>query len=91
MEVVGLSKLERTVRSICKKTAASGAVDGTDCRCADGAYAGKRRNCDDRGGAYVHDYARNQEAGNQTVTLARRGVFETDPALEERFFRMLER
>ena len=23
-------------RSICKKTAASGAVDGTDCRCADG-------------------------------------------------------
>ena len=50
-------------RSICKKTAASGAVDGTDCRCADGAYAGKRRNCDDRGGAYVHDYARNQEAG----------------------------
>ena len=50
-------------RSICKKTAASGAVDGTDCRCADGAYAGKRRNRDDRGGAYVHDYARNQEAG----------------------------
>ena len=49
-------------RSICKKTAASGAVDGTDRRCADGAYAGKgaivmiRR-------AYVHDYARNQEAG----------------------------
>ena len=30
---------------------------------ADEAYAGKRRNCDDRGGAYVHDYARNQEAG----------------------------
>ncbi len=48
-------------RSICKKTAASGAVDGTDCRCADGAYAGKgaivmiRR-------TYVHDYARNQRS-----------------------------
>ena len=42
---------------------ASGAVDGTDRRCADGAYAGKRRNRDDRGGAYVHDYAWNQEAG----------------------------
>ena len=58
-KVVGLSKLARTVEVF----AASGAVDGTDCRCADGAYAGKRRNRDDRGGAYVHDYARNQEAG----------------------------
>jgi len=25
------------------------------------------------------------------VTFAKRGLFETDPALEERFFRMLER
>ena len=32
-----------------------------------------------------------KKPGSQTVTLARRGVFETDPALEERFFRMLER
>ena len=32
-----------------------------------------------------------KQPGSQTVTLARRGVFETDPALEERFFRMLER
>ena len=32
-----------------------------------------------------------KKPGRQTVTLARRGVFETDPALEERFFRMLER
>ena len=30
-----------------------------------------------------------QKPGTKTVTLARRGVFETDPALEERFFRML--
>ena len=32
-----------------------------------------------------------KKPGSRTVTLARRGVFETDPALEERFFRMLER
>ena len=32
-----------------------------------------------------------KKPGSQTVTLSRRGVFETDPALEERFFRMLER
>ena len=60
---IGYIQVCKNSRSICKKTAASGAVDGTDCRCADGAYAGKRRNRDDRGGAYVHDYARNQEAG----------------------------
>lgn len=30
-----------------------------------------------------------QKPGAKTVTLARRGVFESDPALEERFFRML--
>jgi len=30
-----------------------------------------------------------KKPGSQTVTLARRGIFETDPALEERFFRML--
>ena len=32
-----------------------------------------------------------QKPGTKTVTLARRGVFETDSALEERFFRMLGR
>ena len=32
-----------------------------------------------------------KKPGSQTVTLARRGVFETDPTLEERFFRMLGR
>ena len=32
-----------------------------------------------------------KKPGSQTVTLARRGVFETDPALEERFFRMMGR
>ena len=32
-----------------------------------------------------------QKPGTTTVTLARRGCFENDPALEERFFRMLER
>ena len=32
-----------------------------------------------------------KKPGSQTVTLARRGVFETDPSLEARFFRMLGR
>ena len=32
-----------------------------------------------------------QKPGTQTVTLARRGIFETDPELEARFFRMLGR
>ena len=30
-----------------------------------------------------------KKPGSKTVTLARRGVFETDKELEERFFRML--
>lgn len=32
-----------------------------------------------------------KKPGSQTVTLAKRGAFQTDPALEERFFRMLGR
>lgn len=32
-----------------------------------------------------------QKPGTKTVTLARRGVFNDDPALEERFFKMLGR
>ena len=32
-----------------------------------------------------------RKPGSQTVTLAKRGVFETDPSLEEWFFRMLGR
>lgn len=32
-----------------------------------------------------------QKPGTKTVTLVRRGCFESDPALEERFFRMLGR
>lgn len=32
-----------------------------------------------------------KKPGSQTVTIARRGAFETDPALEERFFHMLGR
>ena len=31
-----------------------------------------------------------KKPGSQTVTIARRGAFESDPAMEERFFRMLE-
>lgn len=32
-----------------------------------------------------------QKPGTKTVTLARRGVFEDNPALEQRFFNMLDR
>lgn len=32
-----------------------------------------------------------KKPGSRTVTLSRRGVFEADPSLEDRFFRMLER
>ena len=32
-----------------------------------------------------------KKPGSQTVTLAKRGVFKTNPALEERFFRMMGR
>lgn len=32
-----------------------------------------------------------KKPGSRTVTLSRRGVFESDPSLEDRFFRMLER
>ena len=32
-----------------------------------------------------------KKPGSRTVTRARRGVFETDPSLEQRFFHMLER
>jgi GTP cyclohydrolase I len=32
-----------------------------------------------------------KKPGSQTVTIARRGEFENNPALEERFFRMLGR
>ena len=30
-----------------------------------------------------------KKPGSRTVTMAKRGVFESDPALEERFFRLL--
>ena len=30
-----------------------------------------------------------KKPGSRTVTIARRGVFESDPELEERFFRMM--
>lgn len=32
-----------------------------------------------------------KKPGSRTVTLSRRGIFEADPMLEDRFFRMLER
>ena len=30
-----------------------------------------------------------KKPGSRTVTMAKRGVFESDPSLEERFFRMI--
>ena len=32
-----------------------------------------------------------KKPGSQTVTIAKRGLFETDPSLEEKFFRMMAR
>ncbi len=32
-----------------------------------------------------------KKPGSKTISLAKRGIFQTDPSLEDRFFRMLER
>lgn len=89
--VAGLSKLARTVEVFARRlqlqerlTAqiADALMDDLDCQ-----------------GAIVMVEAEHlcmtmrgvQKPGTQTVTLAKRGVFESDDALEARFFRMLGR
>lgn len=56
-----LKQTRQNCRSICQKASDSGAADGADCRCPDGASEAKRSTCDDRGRTYVHDNAGNQK------------------------------
>ena len=76
-KVVGLSKLARTVEVFARRLQLQEQLTG---QIAD---ALMEHMCMTMRGI--------KKPGSQTVTLARRGVFETDPTLEERFFRMLGR
>ena len=90
-KVVGLSKLARTVEVFARKLQLQEQLTG---QIADALMEYMQPK-----GALVMIEAEHmcmtmrgiKKPGSQTVTLARRGVFETDPALEERFFRMLGR
>ena len=62
-KVVGLSKLARTVEVFARRLQLQEQLTGQIADALMEHMQAKRRNCDDRGGAYVHDYARNQEAG----------------------------
>lgn len=88
-KVVGLSKLARTVEVFARRLQLQ---EQLTCQIADALMDAARPK-----GALVMIEAEHmcmtmrgiKKPGSKTVTLARRGVFETDPALEERFFRML--
>ena len=88
-KVVGLSKLARTVEVFARRLQLQ---EQLTCQIVDALMEAVRPK-----GALVMIEAEHmcmtmrgiKKPGSKTVTLARRGVFETDPALEERFFRML--
>ena len=90
-KVVGLSKLARTVEVFARRLQLQEQLTG---QIADALMEYMQPK-----GALVMVEAEHmcmtmrgiKKPGSQTVTLARRGVFETDPTLEERFFRMLGR
>ena len=90
-KVVGLSKLARTVEVFARRLQLQEQLTG---QIADALMEYMQPK-----GAIVMIEAEHmcmtmrgiKKPGSQTVTLARRGVFETDPTLEERFFRMLGR
>ena len=90
-KVVGLSKLARTVEVFARRLQLQEQLTG---QIADALMEHMQPK-----GAMVMIEAEHmcmtmrgiKKTGSQTVTLARRGVFETDPALEERFFRMMGR
>lgn len=90
-KVVGLSKLARTVEVFARRLQLQEQLTG---QIADALMEYMQPK-----GALVMIEAEHmcmtmrgiKKPGSQTVTLARRGVFETDPSLEERFFRMLGR
>ena len=88
-KVVGLSKLARTVEVFARRLQLQEQLTG---QIADALMEYMQPK-----GAIVMIEAEHmcmtmrgiKKPGSQTVTIARRGVFETDPVLEERFFRML--
>ncbi len=88
--VVGLSKLGRVVDAYAKRPQIQEQLTG---QIADAVY--EHLDC---AGVIVVLKAEHmcmsmrgvKKGGTLTVTEARRGVFETDPALEERFFRMID-
>lgn len=88
-KVVGLSKLARTVEVFARRLQLQEQLTG---QIADALMESMQPK-----GALVMIEAEHmcmtmrgiKKPGSRTVTLARRGVFESDPALEERFFRML--
>ena len=90
-KVVGLSKLARTVEVFARRLQLQEQLTGQ--------IADALMEYMDPKGALVMLEAEHmcmtmrgvKKPGSRTVTLAKRGVFETDPALEERFFRMLGR
>lgn len=89
--VVGLSKLARTVETYARRLQLQEQLTGQIADALMEHMAPK--------GAIVMIEAEHmcmtmrgiKKPGSRTVTIARRGVFESDPALEERFFRMLGR
>ena len=90
-KVVGLSKLARTVEVYARRLQIQEQLTG---QIADALMEHMQPK-----GALVMIEAEHmcmtmrgiKKPGSRTVTLAKRGVFQTDPALEERFFRMLGR
>ena len=88
-KVVGLSKLARTVEVFARRLQLQEQLTG---QIADALMEFMQPK-----GAIVMVEAEHmcmtmrgiKKPGSKTVTLARRGAFETDPALEERFFRMM--
>ena len=90
-KVVGLSKLARTVEVFARRLQLQEQLTG---QIADALMEYMQPK-----GAIVMIEAEHmcmtmrgiKKPGSQTVTIARRGVFEADPVLEERFFRMLGR
>ena len=88
-KVVGLSKLARTVEVFSRRLQLQEQLTG---QIADALMEHMQPK-----GALVMIEAEHmcmtmrgiKKPGSRTVTMAKRGVFENDPALEERFFRML--
>ena len=88
-KVVGLSKLARTVEVFARRLQLQEQLTG---QIADALMEHMQPK-----GALVMIEAEHmcmtmrgiRKPGSRTVTMAKRGVFESDPALEERFFRML--